>query len=77
MTNEDTPAVLAAAQDPSHPQFHFSLGALVSTVLRGLIDASKAYQNPATIEADLADFVQGFLTDFLSTTNSTATPSTQ
>jgi hypothetical protein len=74
MTNANTPAVLAAAQDPAHPQFHFSLGALVSTVLRGLIDASKAYQNPATIEADVADFVQGFLTDFLSASNAAAPP---
>lgn len=56
-----SPMTLAAAQDPTKAQHHFSLGQVLATVMLGATDALVAYADPAKVPGSVADFVKGFL----------------
>lgn len=56
-------AAVAASRDVTHPQFHFSLGQVLATVMLGSIEALSAEQNqsPTSIGNSITGFVDGFL----------------
>jgi|KBSMisStandDraft_5_1062788.scaffolds.fasta_scaffold476613_3 hypothetical protein len=54
-------STIAAAQDPTHAEHHFSLDQVLATVMLGSMDALTAYTNPAAIGSSITNFVNGFL----------------